>query len=177
MTCREASNLLPLFLDGELDSRQMRSVAMHSMHCHECEAEIKGMERVQVLVSDTLKKQVSEIDFTQLWPNIERQIADARVPWTARARAWWEDVQAGFGLRIPAFVAAAAVAALAFSWYARQPGVNQPFDAQQVATADSEAALERLETTFDTIDFFNDPASDAVVVWVSDEGPLRGAMP
>ena len=30
MTCREASNLLPLFFDGELDARQMRVIALQS---------------------------------------------------------------------------------------------------------------------------------------------------
>lgn len=177
MTCRESSNLLPLFLDGELDSRQMRAVAMHSMHCQTCEADLKDMERVQTLVSDTLKKRVDEIDFSGLWSNIERRIADVRVPWTTRARAWWEELQLGFDLRVPTFVAAAAMAALAFAWYANQPNASQPIDARQVATADNEAAIESLETTFDTVDFFNDPDNNAAVVWVSDEGPFRGAMP
>lgn len=181
MTCREASNLLPLFLDGELDPRQMRSVAMHSMRCDTCEAELKGLERVQLLVSETLKSRVDEVDLGGLWPAIERRIADVRVPWTTRVRAWWEELQIEFDLRVPAFVAAVAMAALAFVWYARQPDVAQFSDAQQVATADneaaSEAAIESLETTYDTVDFFNDPSNNATVVWVSDEGPLRGATP
>jgi anti-sigma factor RsiW len=180
MTCREASNLLPLFLDGELDPRQMRAVAMHSMRCETCEAELKGMERVQLLVSETIKKRVDEIDFGDLWSGIERRIVDVRVPLATRVRAWWEGLQIDFDLRIPALVAAAAVAALAFTWYARQDSI-QLIDAQQVATADdqavSEAAIESLETTFDNVDFFNDTASNATVMWVSDEGPLREPMP
>jgi len=182
MTCREASNLLPLFLDGELEPRQMRAVAMHSMRCETCEAEIKGMERVQLLVSESVKKRVDDIDFGGLWPAIEQRIVDRQLPWATRLRAWWEEVEIGFDLRIPAFVVAAAMAALAFAWYARQPDASQLMDdAQQVATADTEAAsqaeIERLETTFETVDFFNDPANDATVVWVSDEGPLREAVP
>ena len=181
MTCREASNLLPLFLDGELDPRQMRAVAMHSMRCDTCESELKGMERIQLLVSDTVKKRVDDIDFSQLWSAIEQRIVDVRVPWTTRVRAWWEGLQIDLDMRVPAMIAAAAMAALVFGWYARQPDVTQLIDAPQLAHVDneavSEAAMESLETTFDNVDFFNDAANNATVVWVSDEGPLREPMP
>lgn len=154
----------------------MRAVAMHSMRCQTCESELKDMERVQLLVGDTLRKRVDEIDFTRLWAGIEQRIADIRVPWSTRVRAWWEEIQIGFDLRIPALVAAAAMAVLAFAWYGFQSDASQPIDAQQVATADNEAAIESLETSFDTVDVFRDPASNSTILWVSDEGPLRGAM-
>jgi hypothetical protein len=181
MICREASNLLPLFLDGELDPRQMRAVAMHSMRCQSCEAELKGMERVQLLVSEAIKKQVDGIDFGGLWPAIEQRIGTVQVPWTVRARTWWEEMRSELDLRVPAFVAAAVMAVLVFTWYTRQPDISQIIEAQQIANvgneAASEAAIESLETTFESLDFINDPDSNATVLWVSDDGPLRGTMP
>jgi len=178
MTCREASNLLPLFLDGELDPRQMRAVAMHSMRCDTCESELKGMERVQLLVSETVKNRVDDIDFSGLWSGIEQRIADVRVPLATRVRAWWEGLPIDFDLRVPALIAAAAMAALAFTWYARQDA-TELIDAPQIAIADpvSEAEIESLGTIYDNVDFFNDTANNAAVMWVSDEGPLREPMP
>ena len=38
MTCREVEKLLDLFLDGELEARAMRAVALHVTRCAACEA-------------------------------------------------------------------------------------------------------------------------------------------
>jgi hypothetical protein len=139
------------------------------------------MERVQLLVSDAVKKRVDEVDFTGMWSAIEQRIADVHVPWTARARAWWDEFRIDFDLRVPAVVAVAVVAALALSWYVRQPDLIKLPEGQQVVNVDnqavSEAAIENLETTFDSVDFINDPDNNATVVWISNDGPLRETVP
>jgi hypothetical protein len=148
---------------------------MHSMRCESCEAEIKGMERVQLLVSDAVKKQVDAIDFSGLWSAIDQRIAGVHVPWMTRARAWWEELRIDFDLRVPVFVTAALVAVLALTWYARQPDISSIVEGQQIANFGNEAAIESLETTFDSVDFINDPESP--VVWISNDGPLRETVP
>lgn len=178
MTCREASNLLPLFLDGELDPRQMRSVALHSMRCRICESELKEMERVQDLVADTIRQQVAAVDLSPLWPAVARRIDATPLSWTRRMRARWEEIQAELDMRLPAVAAAAAVAALAIVWYARQPDLPQPLESQQVASKDAATSIvERLDTSFDSVSFFSDPETDVSVLWVSDESPVLESLP
>lgn len=183
MTCREASNLLPLFLDGELDPRQMRVVAMHSMRCPTCELELKEMERLQLLVSDTVKQRVNDIDFTQVWPAIERRITGVRISWLSRLRSRWEEIDLGFDLRLPVMVVAAALAVLAFAWYTNQRNVTQPLDSQRVASVDystagfDDASIEEIETTFPSLRVYSDPESNATVLWVEDESSTLEPIP
>ena len=179
MTCREASNLLPLFLDGELDPRQMRVVAMHSMRCQTCELELKEMERLQLLVSDTVKQRVNDIDFTQLWPAVERRITDVRISWVSRLRSRWEEIDLGFDLRLPAMVVATALAVLAFTWYTSQPNVTQPLGSQSVASVDysTGASIEELDTIYPSVRVYNDPETESTVLWVGDESPLLESIP
>jgi anti-sigma factor RsiW len=178
MNCREASNLLPLFLDGELDPRQMRVVAMHSMRCPTCEVELKEMERLQLLVSDNLKKRVDQVDFAPLWPAVERRITDVRIPWWSRLRSRWEEIGSGFDLRVPAMVVATALAVLALTWFVSQPDVTQPLDSQRVASVDYTAAsIEEVETTFPSWRVYNDPETEATVLWVEDESTLLEPIP
>src|SRR5713101_5991663 len=110
MTCREASNLLPRFFDGELDAHQMRAVALHSTRCGTCEAELRELERVQELVSRSVSTIVDEIDLSGLWPAVERHLGTARVSWWASLGDWWNDGEREWVIRLPAFAAAAAIA-------------------------------------------------------------------
>ena len=174
MNCREASNLLPLFLDGELDSRQMRSVALHSMRCRACELDLKEMDHLQDLVGNTVRDRVAEMDLSSLWSAVEQRIGDVKPSWSSRLRARWEDIQTELDMRLPAFAAAAAIAALAMVWYARQPNLGAPLESQQIASSSS---IERLDTSFDSVSFFNDPESDLSVLWVSDESPTLESLP
>jgi hypothetical protein len=92
-------------------------------------------------------------------------------------RARWQDIQAELDMRLPAVAAAAAIAALAMVWYARQPDLGQPLDSQQIATNDPATAIERLDTSFESVSFFNDPETDLSVLWVSDESPTLESLP
>ena len=108
MTCREASNLLPLFFDGELDAHQMRAVALHSTRCGGCEDELRRMERVQEVISAHVTAAVDEVDFGALWRGIDERLGTAHVSWWTRARAWWSEGERGWVIKVPAFAAAAA---------------------------------------------------------------------
>src|ERR1700692_2590093 len=103
MTCRESLNLLPLFLDGELDSHQMRAVALHGTRCTACESELRALERLQELVSDNINARVDEIDRSNFWPAIERQLGPGGISWWGRARLWWSESDHGWLIRVPAY--------------------------------------------------------------------------
>lgn len=176
MTCREASNLLPLFFDGELDAHQMRTVALHSTRCNSCEDELRRMERVQEVVGAQLNAAVDEVDFGALWRGIDQRLGTVRVSWWTRARAWWSDSEHPWVVRVPAFAAAAAVAVLAFLMMTRAPQTTRP-DASQVASVDNAASIESLDSDVDTVTVLNDPETRTTVLWVNDDTGSGGGTP
>src|SRR4051812_38599517 len=109
MTCREAEKLLDLFLDGELEARAMRAVALHVTRCAPCEALLRGLERLQELVVDSVSEVVADVDFSQFWPSIAARAESVQ-------RSWH-----GLGVRVrglarnPVVIAAGMAAALAVS--------------------------------------------------------------
>ena len=171
MTCREASNLLPLFVDGELDPRQMRAVALHGTRCQPCETELRHLERLQELVSETINSGVEEIDLSNFWPAIERQLGNVRVSrWERTRERWrlrWREGELRWAVRIPV-MAAAAAAVLALLLYTRpwQPGGSP--EPSQIAAVDHSALIESLDTDLDSVAVLNDPENNTTVLWVND---------
>src|SRR5262245_24088256 len=113
MTCREVINLLPQFFDGELDSRHMRSVALHSTRCAGCETELRYLERTQQLVSETVAAAVDSIDFGGFWQSVEQQLGPVRITVWQRLTTWWSDQDHRWVIRVPAYAAATLVALFA----------------------------------------------------------------
>jgi anti-sigma factor RsiW len=176
MTCRESSNLLPLFLDGELDSHQMRAVALHGSRCPTCESELRALERLQELVSDTINARADEIDLSNFWPAVERELGSARISWWTRARLWWGETDHGWLIRMPAYAALAAVAILALLLFTRTPPSSVEPDAARIAAVDNAASIDSLETDVDSVAVLNDPDTHTTVLWVSDDS-ISGDTP
>jgi len=174
VTCRDVSNLLPLFFDGELDPRQMRAVALHGTRCGACEGELRQLERVQELVSVTIAASVDEIDLNTFWPAIERQLGPASMPWWKRVGEWWANDEHRWAVRLPAYAAAAAALALfAMLFFARtQPSATG--ELPQVAANDNAASIETLESDLDSVAVLNDPETRTTVLWVSEDTPVDG---
>ena len=177
MTCREASNLLPLFVDGELDSRQMRAVALHGTRCQSCETELRQIERVQDLVSDTMHAQADAIDLSDFWSGVESRLGTIRPSWRERVQMWWSEGDHRWVIRVPALAAAAAVAVLAFWLFARAPEPTTQPDAPRIAAVDNAATIESLESDVDSVAVVSDPETRTTVLWVSDETPVGGDVP
>jgi hypothetical protein len=177
MTCREAVNLLPLFFDGELDAHQMRAVALHSTRCGSCEDELRHMERVQDLVSSQVNSAVDEVDFSVLWRGIDQRLSTVRVSWRARARAWWNEGEHAWMIKVPALATAAAAVVLGFLLWARTPQPTTQPDASQVASVDNAASIESLVSDVDAVTVLNDPETRTTVLWVSEDTPAAGDAP
>ncbi len=176
MTCREVSNLLPLFFDGELDPRQMRMVALHSTRCTTCERDLRQLERVQELVSDNINTAVDEVDFESFWPGVQRRLSTTRQPWWPRLRAWMGDGEHTWMIRLPALAAAAIVAVLAFLLLTRAPQPTTAPGASQLAAVDNATSIESLDTDVDSVAVLNDPETRTTVLWVND-ATLSGDQP
>src|SRR6185369_3487917 len=109
MTCREAEKLLDLFLDGELEARAMRAVALHVTRCEPCEKLLRGLERLQDMVAESVSEAVADVDFSRFWPGIAGRVDAVQRSWRglgARAREL---------PRSPVVIAAGMAAALAIS--------------------------------------------------------------
>jgi len=178
MTCRDAINLLPLFFDGELDSRQMRAVAIHSSRCRACEAELRELESLQAMVNTTVSRKVDEMDLSNLWGSIESRLPDRRLSALERLQRWWEETAPTWRIRVPALAAAAVVAALAFLFLTRVPEPGLPPAAPQIAIADNnEAMIDSLDTEADSVAVMSDPETRTTVLWVSDDYILEDVGP
>jgi anti-sigma factor RsiW len=175
MTCREALNLLPLFLDGELEPRQMRALAMHSSRCTPCESQLRQLERLQEVVSESMSARVDELDLSNFWPSIEQRLGNLSLPWWQRLRAWWADSEYRWMVSLPAFAAAAAIAVLAMMFFLRGPQATTDPAAPQVAAVDNAASIDSLDTDVDSVAVLSDPETRTTVLWVSDDTVLGDA--
>jgi negative regulator of sigma E activity len=173
MTCREASKLLALFFDGELDARQMRVVALHNTRCSTCEPELRQLEHLQELISETVNARVDEVDLTKVWPGVDQQLGSVRLSWWERGRVWWSEGEHEWMARLPALAAAAAVVILAVVLLTRtSPPTPQPAAPQ---LAENAVSIESLISDSNAVTMLDDPQTP--VLWISEEVPMAGDAP
>jgi hypothetical protein len=175
MTCREALNLVPLLLDGELEARQMRALVMHSTRCPPCEAELHELERLQVIVSESVLARVDEVDLSTLWLRIEPRLSKRGLSWWQRLRAWWDEGEQRWMVHVPAFAAAVIIAALTIAIFLRSPQPTTTPAASQVAAVDNAATIDSLEADSDSVAVLSDPETRTTLLWVSDDSVLGDA--
>jgi len=163
MTCREAEKMLDLFVDGELDGRLMRAVALHVTRCGPCEALLQGIERLQDAVAATMADAVADVDFSGFWSSISGHVDAVQRSWRglrgrARELAWR-----------PALAAAAMAAALAVSAIAiwRQLPGGAP------RLVNNQARIDALTSDAPAVALLSEPKTNTTVIWISDEGAER----
>src|SRR5690349_3632129 len=90
MICREATNLLLLFFDGEHDA-----------------------------LTAEISARLDALDLSSLWPAIEKQLPATRPSRWRQWRELWQAPTQRWWVGVPAFAAAAAVAVAAFVMFSR----------------------------------------------------------
>jgi hypothetical protein len=167
MNCRETRPLLPLFFDGELDPRQMRSVALHSTRCPECEGELRQLEGVQELVVAHITAAVDQIDLSQVWAGVAPRLA-ARPPglW-ARLRSWWDEREFAWPVRAPLFAGAALAAVLALSALWREDA--QTPTAEVANQVDNSAVLDSVQSSVESVALVTDAETNTTLLWIMDD--------
>lgn len=170
MNCRESRPLLPLFLDGELDSRQMRSVALHSTRCAQCEDELRGMERLQEVIASHVGGEVDQLDLGSVWSGIAPRLGSSSPTWRERWEDWLESLRDGWRTwgTVSAAVAAVGVLALLL-WQGNAATPNQ-----KVAGTDHDSGviLESVRSNVGSLALVNEPTTDTMLMWITDDEPV-----
>jgi hypothetical protein len=157
-----------LFLDGELEARQMRDVALHSTRCDECEGELRRMERLQDLVSAEVASRVEDIALGMVWEGVAARISPVSRPWGQRLREWWEEGGMVRHAWMPLSAAAAVAVLAALLWQQPQAAKNP----SQVASAvDNSAIVDSLQSNANSVAFLREPETNTMVLWITDNGP------
>ena len=167
MNCRETRPLLPLFFDGELDPRQMRSVALHSTRCAECESELRQLEVVQELVVTHISAAVDEIDLTRVWAGVAPRLAVRPPGLLVRLRSWWDERELGLPVRAPLFAAAALAAVLAVAVWWREDA--RPRNAEIATHVDNSAVLDSVQSSVDSVALVTDQETNTTLLWIMDD--------
>jgi anti-sigma factor RsiW len=160
MTCREAEKLLDLFLDGELEARPMRTVALHVTRCASCEALLQRQERLQDAIAETYAEAVAEVDFTTFWPGVAARMTDRRRP----VRTWLSRAREIGGGRAAGLAAAAAITVLGILWVWRVPPAGAP------VRTDNQVRIDSLVSESRSVALLSEPESNTTVIWVIDDG-------
>ncbi len=180
MTCPRSERLLALFHDGELDSPIRREVASHVAGCITCTRTLAVLGRVQELVVQTISEQVEESDFANFWEGVASRLDQQTSPsWRLRLRLWRERLRLSWSPPALAWAAVAAALLLVTLLLSHTPSSNdqgsvphQP--SPTVLAANDQAQIESLSST-GTVFLWNEPESNATVIWVSDDND--GGMP
>lgn len=171
MNCRETRPLLPLFLDGELESRQMRAVALHSTRCLECEDELRTMERLQEAIASHIGAEIEQIDLSSVWSAVAPRLGSASSTWQQRWEEWWDSVRDGWRTWGTVSAAVAAAAALAILLW-QGGGATTP--QQQVAAGDRDNSVivESVRSNVGSLALVSEPKTDTMLMWITDDGPV-----
>lgn len=158
MTCREVEKLLDLFLDGELEGRTMRAIALHVTRCPPCEALLQGLERLQDFVAAAMSDAVADVDFSRFWPSIADRVDVVQRSWRGVGGRLRELA------RRPIAVAAVAAVAVVLGGVAvwRLLPVTPP-------TVNNQARIDTLTSDAPTVALLSEPATNTTVIWIPEE--------
>ena len=160
MTCREVEKIADLFIDGELEGRAMRAVAMHVTRCEPCEALIQRLERLQDVISETFNDAVASVDFSRFWTSVSARAGELRPSRLASWSAW--AFEPGRFITPGRAAAAAAVLALALGAFTVFRGVTAPV----LARANNQVRIDSLVADTDSVALLSEPLSNTTVIWV-----------
>lgn len=167
--CAHAQRLIPLLYDGELDGLLRREMNDHVVSCTTCTHILTMLDRGQELLRQAIDEQVADINFSRFWEGVESRLSEPELSFSERVRLRWSEWQPPWSWRAPLWAAGTAVI-LATTMFLRFQPAGEPPD----RPADNQAQIESLSAS-DTVLVWNEPTSNATVIWVSDGG--EGGLP
>jgi hypothetical protein len=155
-------------------------MASHVAGCVVCTRTLAALGRVQELVVQTLSEQVEETDFSDFWEGVTSKIDQEAPPsWRLWLELWREKLWLTWSPGAPVWAATAAALLVVSLLSSRilPPGKSVPVPPEPppaVLAANEQAEIESLSST-ETVFLWNEPESNATVIWVSDDN--EGGMP
>ena len=162
--CQDFQKRMDLFLDGEVDGRTMRELALHVARCPSCESGLREAERVQDVFSDAVHAEVDRIDVASLWRSIETRLEASPLPFLARLRERWK-LRSGFEFPALAFAATAVVALVVAA--ALWSESTTPGPGPRIAS--NQADIDRLSSSASSVAVWTEPRQNTTAIWVSYE--------
>jgi hypothetical protein len=172
-SCAHIQRLIPLFYDGELDGLLRREVSDHVMSCTACTQILTTLDRGQELLRQAIDEQVIEIDFDGFWEGVEKRFSTPELSLSERWRLWWSSWQLLWSWRAPLWATVTTVLLVGVAFLLAQSVREQQPQSGRLAEND-QAQIESLSAS-DTVLVWNEPTSNATVIWVSDGG--EGGLP
>jgi hypothetical protein len=166
MNCRESRPLLPLFLDGELESRQMRAVALHSTRCSQCEDELRGMERLQDAIAAQISAEIEQIDLSRVWSAVAPRLGSVSPTWQQRWEEWSDSIREGWRNWAPVSAAVAAAGVLAILLWQGNGSTTPKGD------GDSSVIVESVRSSVGSLALVSEPKTDTMLMWITDDGAV-----
>jgi anti-sigma factor RsiW len=187
ITCPHSERLIALLHDGELDGPLRREMASHAAVCAACGRALSTFERLEELVFQSVGEVLEEDDFSGFWAGVENKLAQpAHAPWRVQLQIWREQWRTLWPSSTPVWATAAVALFISAFLFSRPPTssvspvarqeISPPSHAanDQVYAANDQAQIESLSAT-ETVFLWNEPRSNATVIWVSDEND--GGLP
>ncbi|MGH7965288.1 MAG: anti-sigma factor family protein [Candidatus Binatia bacterium] len=174
-----SERLVTALHDGELESPLRREVASHVSGCADCSHRLATLDRMQELLSQAFDEESEKVDFSNFWAGVASKLQEQTPPWTVRLRLWRASWQLHWPISAPVWAAAALLITTTLFLANPPSSNNEAVPAPQEVTtlalaANQQAHIESLSTA-STISLWNEPASNATVIWVSEEDD--GGMP
>lgn len=174
--CAHTQRLIPLFFDGELDGLLRREVSDHVVSCTACTYVLTRLDRGQELLRQAIDEQVTEINFDEFWEGVEKRLVPPERSPSERLRLWWSWWQSLWSWRAPLWATATALLFVGAVFLLSQfVSEQKPHSIQSIQLAENDQAQIESLSASDTVLVWNEPTSNATVIWVSDGG--EGGLP
>jgi hypothetical protein len=181
--CSHSERLVSLLYDGALDNALHREVAFQIADCPVCTRRMNVIERVQEVLYQTLDEEVAHLDFSDFWTNVERRLAAPPLSvWSrvsSRLRLWRLQWQPIFSWNGPVWATATALLIFVAVLLTRSPVLRRAGSAPSenppvMLAVNNQAQIASLSATA-TVFVWNEPTSNATVIWV--DGAPGGELP
>jgi hypothetical protein len=170
IACAHAQRLLSLFYDDELDGPLRRKVHDHVINCLTCTGALAKLGRNQELLRQAIDEQLENLDFSGFWLGVESRLSEPRLSWSEQVGLWIESWRSLWTWRTPAWVTMAVMVIMgSATLFWSPPWGEPPPKSPPIVVADNQAQIESLSAA-DTVSVWNEPTSNATVIWVGDEG-------
>lgn len=173
--CSHSDRLVSLLYDGELDAARHRDLAFDLADCPECTRRRDVLERAHEVVTHTLDATMSRLDLSDFWTGIEHRIAVQPASrsrgWVRRFRLWrlqWRPAPF-WTWSVGAAAALLIVVGVVMSQWPTggDAGFETAAAPPPLSSLDGQARIASLSAA-ETVLVWNEPTSNATVIWVSD---------